>query len=361
MVEIIYFIILFMCFGCMLMNHKSKIIGLLGAIGGFIIFAGNNSNSDTNLYLFSFMTDDYERYEVGYKLYYSLLKTVGITDYQTTVIITFCVLGIIVYLVMRKITNNYVTVLCLLFIAELFIETVQIRTMIAAVFLFVAIYMYSIDGKKRALCFGIISSSFQMAGLFFVPFFLFGIITKEGLHLKGKNKYKFIGLFLVMYLGLLLCNNILNINLPLIIIETIGRKIAMLKHASYYFGGTAWGSVQFVVLYFANLLTIWYFRANSRCPETTYSDVIMDINIYAALSLPFLFVDMNFYRFFRMLNLSNFIYYANVLEQSKKNCLTVRNAGMIGIICISQTLWVASYLMRVPEIYTDIFLNNLWS
>lgn len=361
MIEIIYFVLLFICFGCTLMNNKSKIFGMIGVIGAFIIFAGNNWNSDTNLYLFSFIKDDYERYEVGYQLYYSLFKTIGINDYQTTVIITFCILGIIVYLAMRKITNNYVAVLLLLLVTELFIETVQIRMMMASVFLFIAIYMYSINAKKRALIFILLSSSFQMSGLFFVPFFVIGLITKKGLHLKGKNKYQFIGIFMIIYLILLLGNNILNINLPLILIGAIGKKITILKQASYYFGGTSWGSIQFVVLYFVNFITICYLRMNSKYPETTYNKVIMDINIYAAFSLPFLFVDMNFYRFFRMLNLSNFVYYASVLEQSKKNCLTIKNAKMIGIISISQIIWVASYLVRVPEIYTDIFLNNIWS
>lgn len=48
------------------------------------------------------MTDDYDRYEIGYRLYYFIFKKIGITDYQETVIITFIILGILLYWGIKK-------------------------------------------------------------------------------------------------------------------------------------------------------------------------------------------------------------------------------------------------------------------
>lgn len=359
MIVTMYFFAIVMCFVCMLFNNRSKVVASIATIIVFIIFAGNNLNSDYNLYLFSWTTGDYDRYELGYKLYYDFLKKIGIKDYQTTIIITFLIIGIVVYLAMKKITQNYCTVLFLLLISELFIETVQIRTMIAAVFIFIAIYFYSTGAKKTAVLFAIISSLFQMTGGFFIPFFVIGLLKKDYLQIKERSKYQFIIAFVSVYFVLLLCNNVLHVNLPLLLIETIGNKFSIFKQASFYFGGTSWGSLQFIILYFANLFTVWYMKRNSR-QLNTYGQVIEDINIYASFSLPFLFVDMNFYRFFRILNLANFVFCASVMESGKKNCVTTKKCRLLGVLFISQIVWLISYLLRVPEIYTDIFSNNIW-
>ena len=161
MVQIVYFVILIIGFCCLIKNNKSKINSVVLSIGIFVIFAGNNSNSDYNLYLYSMMTDDYDRYEIGYRLYYFIFKKIGITDYQETVIITFIILGILLYWGIKKITDNYVGVLFLLLISELFIGTVQFRTMIASVLLFDALILYK-DNKKIALVIALISSSLHI-------------------------------------------------------------------------------------------------------------------------------------------------------------------------------------------------------
>lgn len=360
MIATLYFFVLAICFVCVFFNNQSRIVALIGTVAAFIIFAGNNSNSDYNLYLFSLMTDDYDRYEKGYQWYYNLYKSIGITDYQTTVIITFCLLGIIIYFTMKKITKNYCMVIFFLIIAELFIETVQIRMMIASVFIFVAVYMYSVNKRKIALLFSVFSCLFQMSGAFFIPFFIAGMVKREKKQISEKSKYQFIIGFFAVYLILLLCNNLLNINLPLLVISTVGKRFSILKQASFYFGGTSWGSVQFVVLYFVNLLSVCFIKHNTP-EDSVFGEAVENINMYAALSLPFLFVDMNFYRFFRILNLSNFVFFASAFEFRKRNVLTVKNFQMLAVLCASQICWVVSYVLRVPEIYTDIFSNNIWS
>ena len=365
MIKLIYFVILSVCFVCVLKNNKSKLITILAAIGTFIIFAGNNSNSDYNLYLFSFMMDDYERYEIGYKLYYEFYKKVGINNYQTTLIITFIVLGIIIYLMAKKITDNYIEIIFFLLISELFIDTVQIRILIASVFLFAAIVIYPIE-KRKAFLLILISTSFQMVSLFYIPFFLIGMFKKKEANLnsenllRNKNKYNLVFICLIVYMSLLIFNNVFNINFPLMIIGWLGHKWSVFEHVTYYFNGTAWGSIQFVILYLSNLLTIWYLRTNSKQIDSKYADIILNINIYAAFSIPFLFVDMNFYRLFRILNLANFVYYAMVLDYNRKNCITIKNLKMVGFVCLFQLTWFFSYLIRVPEIYNDIFKYNMW-
>lgn len=359
MIRIIYYVMLIIGLYCLLYNNKSKIAAILITIGSFFIFAGNNLNSDYNMYLYSMMSEDYDRYEVGYRLYYSIFNMLGIKDYQITVIVTFIILGILVWRASERITDNYVVVLFLLLLSEMFIGTVQFRTMIASVLLFVAIVTYQY-GKKRALLIAIISSTFQMVTIFFIPFFIIGLLMKDSWVIKEKGKYGLvIGAFCV-YMVLLLLNNLLHINIPLIAISFLAHKWGAFEHVTYYFGGTAWGSLLFVGLYFMNLFTVSYLREHSKVLNNQYSEIIFNINIYAAFSLVLLFVDMNFYRIFRVLNLSNYVFIAWNLGLTKKRCVTIRYLKMIGAVCISQLFWIWNYLDRVPEIYNDIFKNNMW-
>lgn len=97
-----------------------------------------------------------------------------------------------------------------------------------------------------------------------------------------------------IYLILLLLNNVLHVNLPLIGIEFLANKWSVFEHVTYYFGGTAWGSIPSAGLYFVNLITVCYIRRYVKSYDDRYSDTIFNINIYAAFSLPLLFVDINF-------------------------------------------------------------------
>lgn len=370
MIKVVYFSILLIAFICVLKNNESKLVSSIIAIGGFSVFAGNNYNSDYNMYLFSMLNGDYDRYEIGYKLYYYTLKNLGIKDYQFTLVITFFLLSIVGYISAKKITTNLSAVMLLLISAELFIGTVQIRTLIAEVFLLAAAAYYP-SNKKMAMLYSIISASFQMVALFYVPFFFVGLIkdkkyipSTKRILANDKNKYSLIGIFLLMYTILLLLNNLSDINIPLMIVSAIGRKYSFFEHVTYYFGGTAWGSLLFVALYFVNIMAIAYFKAHSRTfndsYNTKYGEVVMNLNVYASLSLPFLFVDMNFYRLFRILNLLNFVYFASILSLNSKHHITKKHFKMISVLCCNQVVWIINYLYRVPEIYNDIFKYNLW-
>lgn len=102
MIKVVYFSILLISFICVLKNNESKLVSSIVAIGGFSVFAGNNYNSDYNMYLFSMLNGDYDRYEIGYKLYYYTLKNLGIKDYQSTLVITFFLLSIVGYISAKK-------------------------------------------------------------------------------------------------------------------------------------------------------------------------------------------------------------------------------------------------------------------
>ena len=370
MIKVVYFSILLIAFISVLKNNESKMVSSIVAIGGFSVFAGNNYNSDYNMYLFSMLNGDYGRYEIGYKLYYNILRYLGVKDYQFTLVITFCLLSIVGYIGARKVTTNLNAVMFLLISAELFIGTVQIRTLIAEVFLLVAAVYYP-SNKKKAMLYSVVSASFQMVALFYVPFFFVGMV-KDKIYIPSakrilsndKNKYSMIGIFLLMYIILLLLNNLSDINIPLMIVSAIGSKSSFFEHVTYYFGGTAWGSLLFVTLYFVNLMTIVYFKCHSKkfddSYNTKYGEVVLNLNVYASLSLPFLFVDMNFYRLFRILNLLNFVYFASILSLNSKYHLTKKHFKMISVLCCNQVVWIINYLYRIPEIYNDILKHNLW-
>ena len=99
-------------------------------------------------------------------------------------------------------------------------------------------------------------------------------------------------------------------------------------------------------------------RRYKKIVKKTY--IIYTLNIYAAFSLPLLFVDINFYRMFRVLNIANYVYYAWALGNNKKKSISFKQLKMFGFVCGSQFFWVWSYLSRIPEIFTEIFKNNIW-
>lgn len=358
MITFIYIAMLTICLIYSLINKKSKIVSLFVSIGTFLLFAGNTSNSDSNLYLYSFLTGDYDRYEIGYKVLYDLFRKIGVSDYQITVVIIFVILTLISYFCVRKFTNNYLPFLLFLLISELFIETVQLRTFIASILLFAAITYYP-ENKVKSLIFCVLSASFQMVGLFYLPFFIYSMFKKDNIFENSKIKYQYVGVFLSIFALFLILNNFLDLNVILFIVEAIATKIPAFEHMTFYLGGTNWGSIPFVLLYLSNILTLWFINRNTNDSFLKYKSLILNINVYAALCLPLLFVDMNFYRIFRILNIANFAYYSSVLWCSHKR-LSVNYLKKFGFICVVQLIWTVNYVVRVPEIFTDILSNNMW-
>ena len=358
MITWLYFFMIIICFVFSVTNKKNNFISIFISIGTFLLFAGNTFNSDSNLYLYSFMTGDYDRFEVGYRLFYDFLIKVGVTNYQFTVIIIFLILSFLIYICIKKFTHNYMLILLLLLSSELFIETVQVRTFISSVLLFAAITYYP-ENKMKAIIFCILSGSFQMVGVFYIPFFIYSLLKKDRIFENNKIKYQYVILFLIAYLLLLLLNNFFHINIILVILKLIAKKIPALEHMTFYFGGTNWGSLPFVLLYLCNILNLWFINQNTNKSFLKYKNLILNINIYAALCLPLLFVDMNFYRIFRILNISNFAYFSSVFWSEHKR-LTVNYLKKFGIIYITQIFWIINYIIRVPEIFKDILSNNMW-
>lgn len=358
MIKFLYFIILSVCIISSFTNIKSRVLELIIIVGTFVLFAGNNFNSDYNLYLFSFITDDYERYEVGYTLYYKLMKQIGINSYHITLVILIILLFIIILFSLKKYSKNYIPFFLFLLMGELFIETVQIRTFVASVFLFAAITYFK-DNKIKSLFFLLLAASFQMVGLFYLPFFAIILLKKGWIFKNNKSRYQFVFFLFIVYVLLLLLNNIGKINLILLFIRLITNKISLFEHASNYFGGTNWGSIPFVLLYLCNIVTLWYLNRDTKKFNLKYKEIILDINIYAAFCLPLLFIDMNFYRIFRILNITNFAYYISVLSITNKN-ITYRYLKNLSFVFIIQLAWFLNYYIRIPEIFNDILSNNIW-
>lgn len=358
MIKFLYFLILSVCIFSSFTNIKSRVLEFIVALGMFVLFAGNNFNSDYNLYLFSFITDDYERYEIGYTLYYKLMKMIGINSYHITLVILLIILFTIILFCLKKYSKNYIPFFLFLLMGELFIETVQIRTFAASVFLFAAITYFQ-DNKLKSLLFLLLAASFQMVGLFYFPFFAI-LFLKNGCILKNnKARYQFVLFLFILYVLLLLLNNIGKINLILLLIRLVANKISLFEHASNYFGGTNWGSIPFALLYLSNIVTLWYLNRDTKKFNLKYKESILDINIYAAFCIPLLFIDMNFYRVFRILNIANFAYYISVLSTTNRN-ITYRYLKNLSIVFIMQIAWFLNYYIRVPEIFNDILSNNLW-
>lgn len=344
------------------LNKKSKIVTGLTLLGTFLIFGGNTLSVDYPGYKRAFDKLEYDEFEAGYVLFCTLLRRLGFT-YQSVVIFIEVIMLILIIWIVRKINGNYHIFFSAFLVFEQFMGIVQTRAFIAAVLLTVATIYLKQAERKKAILIMLFATTFHRSIGVFLPFFiLYGCKIKIKKFLWYITGISTITLFLVIGINLTT-----GINLLTSFVYSVLKITGTLEKASVYSETTRLGALLYGTFYFANLFCIMFiqkkYKSDISKGSNDYGNLMLALNLYASLFLPFLVVSTIFYRFYRMLNIANYAYLCSVInKQSKHNFVGISIKKMESIAClmINCFLWGALHLYYSPNIYRLVFENNMF-
>lgn len=348
MLRIVFYIIWIANIVLAVLKRKSKIISALSFVLSFVMFAGNTYNPDYMTYYWSYIYQDFDTLDKGYQLLCRIFIKMGF-DYQAMLMVLQSIMLVILWLCLRSVTSNYNVFWALYFFAQQFIDVIQFRNYIAAVFLMCTVFL--LKNGKRLLSFLalIVAIGFHQSFILYVPFlFMYN-------NPKIKIRFEYVAGISVLTFGVFyLLNAIAKINVFSVLLIVLN----VLERFSYYITGTRYGSIVFLIPYLVNLYCIKSIQRNFReSLSTSTGDIVLKINLYSAIALPFLIVNTNVYRLYRNLNLVNFIFIAASMGYGKKP--TKKYYCELGKVLIMGTVWKILFMTN-PLIYSDVYTNNLW-
>ena len=347
MLKLIFYIIWVANIILVVLKRKSKFLSALSFVLSFVVLAGNTYNLDYMTYYWSYTHQDFDTLDKGYQLLCRIFIKIGL-DYQAMLMVLQSMMLIVLWLCIRSITNNYNVFWALYFFAQQFIDVIQFRNYIATVFLMGSLFL--LKNGKRWMSFLILIGAvgFHKSFALYIPFVL--------LYNNRRIKVQFNHIASVLILTFCILyplNAIAKINVFSVLLSALNVP----ERYSYYITGTRYGSVAFFFLYLINLYCINSVKENFwKNTDDAIGDVVLKINLYSAVVLPFLIVNTNVYRLYRNLNLMNFIFISAALGRSKK--LTKRYYYEIGKILLMGMIWKALFMTN-PSIYVDIYTNNI--
>lgn len=342
-------------------NKDSKILATLSFVTTFIVFGGNNNTADYQSYKMMYETGDLQTLEPGYVLFCNICKALGF-EYQLLVFILVTIVLVLIAIMMKEIEGEYSLLFSALFFFETFMGIVQIRHYVATMFL--AMALIQIKKKKRisAIMWNALAVSFHVATLLFLPFFLF---YKNRLFDIKKVLRLLVYCCFICFFTVFIINLVSGVNILTLVAKTALLYIGS-KQKALYATTTRFGGLLYTMLYVIDLWSVYYVqkktKTNRGIPLNEYDILVRSVNLYVAVCVPFMVVSTIFYRFFRMVNIMNYIYFAHCFNSKefavKKT--TLQYYKCISLIMASCMMWKIFHLVSNPEIYQCVYKNNVF-
>ena len=358
MIRVLFFSIWLLNIICFIFRKNPKWLACVSFISAVVIFGGNTGTADYISYKLAYETGDFYDFELGFVLYNNIFRHFGI-DFQVFYIINeFLLLATLCYLLYR-VSGSFACFFSLFFVSEQFVGIAQLRMFIVSTLIAVSVFELANNRRVAAVLCNCFTAIFQWTGVFFLPF-----LIVYGRRFDRKKVIRFSLLVSVCFaIFAFVLNDVFNINIFANIARYIVGLFATQEKAYFYTSETTrFGVLVFFTLYFVNLAMIKYTqrRLVIDCGKemTDYDRVILMANAYVGIALPFLVVGTVFYRLYRIINLSNFIYIASKSNESSKT--SIRYWKWCFITLFSTLVWGLYYILFVPGIYRGVFENNLF-
>lgn len=349
------------------LRKESKIIVLLTIIFLWILMGANTQNPDIYAYQVSYYSGELDSLEIGYWLLETIFNNLGFT-YQTFRMV-ICGVGILLmHNTINKITDKKSIFYMLYFIYPFFLDIVQIKN-----FLAMAIFIYSIrylkdnnkyDALKYIVCI-LIASLIQITALIYLPIVF--IINK-----RKTVIFKFLFIESVTIVMFVCVNNDLLSLISQIIIKIFGNVDDRIY--IYMYKQTNWGFLFFWALQFMNCLLIYYCNKLHQKYESKYKElisrrksyigyedkqkylnIIMWINIFAFLFLPFYVFQATFSRFMRNIIPLNLICFSVIGE-----IVSYKDIRKIWFILLCFLYNVLIFYIEVVVLYNDSIIKAIF-
>ncbi len=345
-----------------LLNKKSKIVTGFTILGIFVIFGGNTLSVDYPGYKHAFDKLEYDEFESGYALFCTVLKHLGFTYQSVVIIIEIAMLILIIWLI-KKVNGNDHLFFSVFLGFEQFMGIVQTRAFISSVLLTVAIIYLKKAERIRAILILLVAMTFHRSIGVFLPFFiLYDCKIKIKQLLWHIMEISTIVLFLVAGINL-----ITGVNLLTSFVYFVLKGIGTLEKANIYSETTRLGGMLYGAFYFINLFMILFIQKKYTLCTSKRSDdydkVMLALNLYTSMFLPFLVVSTIFYRFYRMLNIANYVYGSSVMNEVSnynRTVISIKKIKSIACIMINCVLWGILHIYFSPDVYRLVFENNMF-
>lgn len=354
MLRILFLIVWSLDIIALILKQKSKILAAISFVMSFILCAGNNSNPDYLIYYWNYLYNNdngSKGLDIGYRFYCSIFRSLGLS-YQQMLIITQIILLFLLFVSIRKITDNWCAFWALYFFAEQFIDIIQIRNYMATIFLLIAICFLHEKKKNASIIVVLIASTFHLSFALYLPFI---VLYGSSRYVKIRDYYKKISVvFLITYATFYLLN-ILGIN---VLGKILRQFIFFDRYSVYATTRTRFGSIIYVGLYFLTLWCIYNDRQKESQVLFDWDSIISNLNLYISIILPLLVINTNAYRLLRNLNIINYAYFAFVLDTKFRD---IKSYWKFAFKCLLTCLaWKINFIYSNNRIFTTIYENNLW-
>lgn len=318
MLYILFLIMLAVNFYCWIKKINSKVIIVFSLLFLIFLFVGNNFNTDYLAYSAIYNYKDFGSVEIGYQILILICKAFNLSFVGFKLVIALLCFPSLIYL-NYKLTNQASGFIFLYSLIQFFIDSVQIRNTIASILITAAIILAIYKYKKFSMFTILVSSTFHITSLVFVPLVI--LIFQD---FKIPKNFKKIILTLIALFPILVLTNAqvyLNRFVNYIFVEQSFLNI----NKTIYFENTGvhYGCLVFWLLAIFNLLLIEFFKKNLEDQKfdlislnIKYQFLVKNldkfelINIYSCVFVFLLIIDINFYRIFRNIFILNYICYS---------------------------------------------------
>lgn len=339
------------------LNKKNKIISFFSYFIIILLMSLNTNGPDVGNYLYDYNLNQNGQViiaETGYNfIRYFFSNTLKLDFFAFHLFISlFCI-----FLMRSTVSYMHANENCVigLFMSYLFfIDTIQIRNfIIEAIFVYAVRFLF-VDKKFNTLKYiGCILIAFLFHKIALVYLVLLIIKFKS---FKPLIKVIF-SISVIAFVFFAISRSTLK-NLIIFVTQLFGLK------SSYSFSETRYSFIPIVLLYFAELFVIVYFKKhimnekNSR--ENSFLNCLINIQMILSATLSLLLINMNFYRIIRNILFIKYIAMAIYLNHLDKNS-TLR-AGLILFAVMSTLSWfIVDYVLinDFAIIAEPIFTCNL--
>lgn len=350
-------------------NKKCKAVSLISMLFMFVLFATNLGLAGDALkykldYEANYFGDNWT--EAGYELLKNISRFLGLHSYNSFLVLIFIICSLLIWRGMKKLNGNfhmiYAVSMCFIFPAL----ATAVRFFIAfSIFIYSLHFLY----ENKAFCYWLgilIAFSFHRTALIFFLLPVCVYISKHSSPTQkiiNKISYRIlisIVLFVVIYIYL-------TSRLPFIelLIRIVGKFSEVMSYRLEYYTSTIarYGAIIFFAVYFANLISAVYLRKKTNIIQNEMQKKLNKLNLLSESNyycnilfiviLPFLNMNLVFFRLLLVPTIMNVILLSNmlVIKQSKFQ----KAKGLFCLIIIS---WIVPEVIGINSITISGLVRN---
>lgn len=366
MFYVIYYLLWLINIFLMLFNKRSRVVVVLTSVLFFLLFTLNSGQTgDAYKYKMDYELNAFgaDWSEIGYNLFKTFTHLIGLNTYNSFLIAIFVVSAVLIYRGMRLIDGNYhaLYAVSMGFLFPMFATAIRFF-MAFAIFVYALHFLYQ-NKKVKYIVFIIIAASLHRTALFFIVLPL--CMSGKFYEIVSKKIVKRIEIgFLALITLICIVITYYTKEFPFadLIISTVSNIFPALdiKMNAYFGTMTRFGALTFFAVYFINLYAsvimrrsvARFMKKNGPCEFLyRFSESTFLCNAISIVTLPFLILNLAFFRFLVLPTFMNAILLGQILNYNKcKDIIKIDCRKCLFAICLVIAVWSIPEILAVNSI-----------